>query len=251
MIKFFRNIRKKLLQEGKTTNYLKYAIGEIFLVVIGILIALQINNWNEENKLKNQEQQYINRLLIENKKNIITFSDEIKRLENHNKIIKHFSNGLNTKSFSDSLLIKSTNDFMIYGSLYPIFSPSTSTYKDLSSTGNLNLIKDIALREQIVGHYEAYEFAGTNFQININWAIPIDAPLFIETCAIKFDTGYTKSLFKESNSKDLVDEIYSYKDVFLRNIAMHYWVNEDCIKYLKKIKKETITLVQKLESSVK
>jgi len=47
MIKLFRNIRQKLVAEGKTTNYLKYAIGEIVLVVIGILIALQINNWNE------------------------------------------------------------------------------------------------------------------------------------------------------------------------------------------------------------
>jgi len=44
MIKLFRNIRKQLLNQGKTTNYLKYAVGEIVLVVIGILIALQINN---------------------------------------------------------------------------------------------------------------------------------------------------------------------------------------------------------------
>jgi len=50
MIKLFRNIRQKLLAEGKTANYLKYAIGEIGLVVIGILIALQINNWNEARK---------------------------------------------------------------------------------------------------------------------------------------------------------------------------------------------------------
>lgn len=50
MIKFFRTIRQNLLSEGKTGKYLKYAIGEIILVVIGILIALQINNWNEERK---------------------------------------------------------------------------------------------------------------------------------------------------------------------------------------------------------
>ncbi|WP_445732221.1 DUF6090 family protein [Mariniflexile sp.] len=50
MIKIFRNIRKNLLAEGKTSKYLKYAIGEIVLVVIGILIALQINNWNENRK---------------------------------------------------------------------------------------------------------------------------------------------------------------------------------------------------------
>ncbi|OIQ41889.1 MAG: hypothetical protein BM563_00840 [Bacteroidetes bacterium MedPE-SWsnd-G1] len=52
MIKFFRKIRQQLLSEGKTRKYFKYAIGEIVLVVIGILIALQINNWNEAKKSK-------------------------------------------------------------------------------------------------------------------------------------------------------------------------------------------------------
>ena len=50
MLKIFRNIRRKLLSENKTGKYLKYAIGEIVLVVIGILIALSINNWNENKK---------------------------------------------------------------------------------------------------------------------------------------------------------------------------------------------------------
>jgi hypothetical protein len=54
MIKFFRNIRKNLLSEGKTSKYVKYALGEILLVVIGILIALQINNWNEGQKKKTE-----------------------------------------------------------------------------------------------------------------------------------------------------------------------------------------------------
>ena len=55
MIKFFRKTRQNLLSEGKTKTYLKYAIGEIALVVIGILIALQINNWNTENKQSDTE----------------------------------------------------------------------------------------------------------------------------------------------------------------------------------------------------
>ena len=50
MIKFFRNIRRRLLRENRFTKYLLYAVGEIILVVIGILIALQINNWNENRK---------------------------------------------------------------------------------------------------------------------------------------------------------------------------------------------------------
>ncbi len=55
MIKFFRKIRQRLLTENKFSRYLIYAIGEIVLVVIGILIALQINNWNEDYKLEKQE----------------------------------------------------------------------------------------------------------------------------------------------------------------------------------------------------
>ena len=50
MIKFFKKIRQKLLSENQFSKYLIYAVGEIILVVIGILIALQINNWNEEDK---------------------------------------------------------------------------------------------------------------------------------------------------------------------------------------------------------
>ncbi|NNL82776.1 MAG: hypothetical protein HKP28_05265, partial [Winogradskyella sp.] len=55
MIKFIRQIRYNLISENKTGKYFKYAIGEIILVVIGILIALQINNWNIENSNSAQE----------------------------------------------------------------------------------------------------------------------------------------------------------------------------------------------------
>jgi len=63
MIKLFRNIRKKLLEQGKTANYIKYAIGEIVLVVIGILIALSINTWNENRKNSIQEATFFSDIL--------------------------------------------------------------------------------------------------------------------------------------------------------------------------------------------
>ena len=63
MIKFFRKIRQNLLSEGKTGKYLKYAVGEILLVVIGILIALGINNWNESRKQDLEENRILEMLL--------------------------------------------------------------------------------------------------------------------------------------------------------------------------------------------
>lgn len=65
MIKFFRKIRQKTLTENKFSKYLLYAIGEIILVVIGILLALQINNWNENRKLKSKEVSSIQNLVEE------------------------------------------------------------------------------------------------------------------------------------------------------------------------------------------
>ena len=81
MIKLFRKIRYNLMSENKTSKYFKYAIGEIILVVIGILIALQINNWNA---LKKQESNNIflsKRLLVETDKNIIELEKEIISIE--------------------------------------------------------------------------------------------------------------------------------------------------------------------------
>jgi len=102
MIKFFRKIRQKLLQENKISGYLKYGIGEIFLVVIGILIALSINNWNENRKLDQQEKSYLNRLIQENKSDVLTFAAEIERMEKNNEKIANLSNAFKNKDSSDS-----------------------------------------------------------------------------------------------------------------------------------------------------
>lgn len=64
MFSFFRKIRQNLLMENKFGKYIKYAIGEILLVVIGILIALQINNWNESRKLQEEIDTYLSQKLV-------------------------------------------------------------------------------------------------------------------------------------------------------------------------------------------
>ena len=77
MIKFFRKIRQKLLKENRVSKYLLYAFGEIILVVIGILIALQINDWNEDRKNNNTEQKLLNALQMEFESNLKILEDNI------------------------------------------------------------------------------------------------------------------------------------------------------------------------------
>ena len=86
MIKFFRHIRQNLIMENKTSKYLKYAIGEIVLVVIGILIALQINNWNELRK-ERQELLNIYGIVLEDLKNDI---NEVKIILDFKKQVQPF-----------------------------------------------------------------------------------------------------------------------------------------------------------------
>jgi hypothetical protein len=136
---------------------------------------------------------------------------------------------------------------MIFGTLYPIFNPSTSTFEDLSSTGNLSVISKTELRDHIVKHYEDYQFVELNFETNYDWASPIDAPLFTLTDALKFDTHYTSSLFQSASDENLAREIINDKNIYLRNAAAHYWMNKDCIIELKRINDQTSVLSAMLE----
>jgi len=81
MIPFFRKIRKTLADDNKPIKYLRYAVGEIILVVIGILIALQINNWNEGRKEKINQRSVLSNLLQDLKSDSVSYSINLKELK--------------------------------------------------------------------------------------------------------------------------------------------------------------------------
>ena len=90
MLRFFRNIRQRLLTDNKVSKYLLYAVGEILLVVIGILIALQINNWNEWRKDREKEHKILESLSENLHRNIEIFHNGlgmIQKLDNSSKIV--------------------------------------------------------------------------------------------------------------------------------------------------------------------
>jgi len=250
MLKLFRHIRQNLLNDGKTSKYFKYAIGEIVLVVIGILIALQINTWNENQKAGKQETLYLHRLLTENKEDIHTFNANIKNLELGLASIVQFSEALKNEQVQDSLLVKSANDFFKYGSIYPIFTYSSSTFDDLSSTGNLKLINNIHLRDNIVKHYADYKQTSEWIQIAVDWALPIDAPFTYENDIMKFEPS-TAFLFPKQTIESLAKELKNKKMTFISNTAAHYWINTDCINQLKRLITETSILIGKIEHEIK
>jgi len=148
MIKFFRKIRYKLMSENKTGKYLKYAIGEIVLVVIGILIALQVNNWNVNRINKNLEQQ----ILIELKKE---FENNLAQLKEKHQIRSEFvmksagwliNYGDKTERNIDLDIV---NHHLSRTLIVPSYDPMISVTTELINSGKLQLIQNLDLRTQL------------------------------------------------------------------------------------------------------
>jgi len=162
MIKFFRSIRKDLMEKNKTGNYLKYAIGEIILVVIGILIALQINNWNEEKKNKESESQYycliLDDLTLDKDKieELLVASDN--RITVSKEILLEMDAGKKDKNF---LL----NKFLV-AFRGEAFVPQNITFKDLVSSGNLRLLKDVRIKNSLIQYYSELENKVAHLDLN-------------------------------------------------------------------------------------
>ena len=147
MIKFFRKIRQNLLSENKFSKYLIYAIGEIFLVVVGILIALSINNWNENRKTEISKQELIASLIedFEYTSNDIN-NDELPYL----KFLKNDINKFQELSRSKSRLIPVDSLRNLARAYFRInhFNPNLTTYNEAVSSGKLGLLKNKELMNQ-------------------------------------------------------------------------------------------------------
>ena len=140
MIKFFRKIRQQLLSENRLTRYLLYAIGEIFLVVLGILIALQVNNWNEERKMQALKRTYKLALIEDLKKDTTELKQAINSTETELNYLSKISEEISTQPlnvdsiihlyrFEFSPLIDASRDF------------NRNTIESLLSTGHINLFQ--------------------------------------------------------------------------------------------------------------
>ena len=171
MIKFFRNIRKNLLVQGKTANYIKYAIGEIVLVVIGILIALQINNWNEERKNHLLEASYYCKLLEDVNQDNLEIKNQIDinqiRIDYSNKFISLLQQPKFTQPEVMEAMLGSVSKTTF------TFQPSTAAFEDLKSSGNLGLLRDLTIKNKLIAYYTKLE--GLIDVIDVNSDASIDA----------------------------------------------------------------------------
>lgn len=147
MIKFFRKIRQNLIMENKTSKYIKYAIGEIVLVMIGILLALQVNNWNEQRKLNNEEQHLLEDLHSEFNVNLENLKTNMLINQNNQKATIDLLDMIQQKEMKENTN-KLDSLFMVIFS-YGSFNTTSGVLNEIINSGKLRVIKDATLRNNL------------------------------------------------------------------------------------------------------
>ena len=220
MIKFFRHIRRKLISENKMGKYFKYAIGEILLVVIGILIALQINNWNEQNKQNQIELTLLKRLQIDLKENIPNWNTIIERE------VKVYEGSKEFISFSlreDKDSIMKVFPFLNQVARWDDITMNQVTFKEMQSSGKLDLVSNDSIKIKLLQLDHSYQKVFNRYssiKANHNKMVlqPVDQALDFKTL-IALDESY----------KELYPREYTY---------------EEQLGYYELLKKEVTTLIE-------
>ena len=174
MLSFLRRIRHSLVTSGNTGRYLAYAVGEVALVVIGILIALQINNWTEDKKERKWEQYYLDRLTRDLNGDLDEFEVTLER--NYNRILigNHLLNQLGESDYmkyfwpqwvgqamfekfpsQDSLtkILPLQNQWRMLARKPRTFTARSTSYEEMLSSGRFETIRSDSLREALSEYY--------------------------------------------------------------------------------------------------
>ena len=227
MIKFFRKIRKSLLSEGKTGKYFKYAIGEIVLVVIGILIALQINNWNEFRKERIVESNILKEILVNLDRDIKSLDlkiNECNEFVTHStKVLQHLQN---KTPITDSLKYH-------YSALigHGNFQPTTIAYENLKTKG-VDIITKESTRQAISELYSITYFTLVEDRRTV---VRRFQEIQVEVVQNKIKTIKSYGEAEPINFMELSNDI-PFQNMLITNIWVLKWVIERYEKGIEEIR---------------
>ena len=238
MLRFFRQIRQRLLTENKFSKYLLYAIGEILLVVIGILIALQVNNWNEERKAGQVELSLLEELKADleySKKELEQVSDTNKEyLEGYRLIHSYIEEDRAYNVVLDSAF----TNLDLWSQPYL----STMTYETIKTKG-IDLIQNDSLKKQIVEVYNLHIQSLIDDMVKWEWSFSQNTTqrMMVQNVRRNIDNPYVaRPNDFERLKKD--DEFKNFLSILIvvRNDNVDYttWTREAIEDLIRQINKE-------------
>lgn len=244
MIKLFRKVRQQLLTDNKVRTYFIYAVGEIILVVIGILIALQINIWNENRKQENLKLTYISRLISDIKQDTLNIHTLKKETSGAQLVITDLIHALNSES-DNTEMTQLLENYFNTGWMLRSFISNDNTYTYLSQTGNMAILKNTGTVENLIKYYAFTKESRLWDSGNENWVSPLDIELTKLTPALEFDP-ITGPLFKDKDKQVAVNDLLAHKALLERSAAAHYWYNNYSLDRLETFETEANHLLKVL-----
>jgi len=275
MIKIFRHIRKSMIKENKTTKYLIYALGEIILVVIGILIALQLNTLKENKQNKKIELQYLSGIVANLERDIIELKDLLKRdtitFEAYTNILMPFKD-TTTKVYTPQFI----GITIAQSQFTHQFAGNNIVFEDMKSSGKINYINSDALRFALLEYYNDSEtYAETHKKNNIiinqlkdeaftdnldlnsliegfifkgNWSAQLDSLDLSFFFKNKNDVAVKQFANRVSLMKGLLKVNHTYNDYLLERsrklkVLILDYLNGKEIDHTTKLPKETLTAI--------
>lgn len=199
MLRFFRPIRKKLIEEDNFRKYLLYAIGEIMLVVIGILIALQVNNWNEERKTKNFEKEILYLIDQNLQRDELRLSEVLSETKQAIEFTDRLIEQVALENYDDDL-----NYWMGKIILFQRFKSQSSAFEVLKAKG-IESITNKELQLALIAYYdenlfEVYQsLEDVENSFNTDW-IPVIKQNFLDFRWKDFHTPIDSKAFFEDPS---------------------------------------------------
>lgn len=221
MINLFNKIRKQLLIEDKMGRYLKYAIGEIILVMVGILLALQVNTWNNNRELKREELKVLKSLKQEFIVNLKKFDKAYEFHLNRKKAIETMANVNHWELSLDSLrsLNRTVNNNYT-------FDPFQGIYNSVINSGKIELISNDSLKlkiarfQDLINDYKeeetntmgfvqqnVYPFQLDNYKLNFNLFFNVKQSSKEEQMEFK---NNLIQLIESDKYKNMIVYIYNY-----------------------------------------
>jgi hypothetical protein len=249
MIKFLQRIRRKLVEQGKLKNYMVYAIGEIVLVMVGILLALQVNTWNENRKAEKQEIQILKDIETE----FLTNLESLKFGNERATVLRGRCSGLLQYTGKDvSELTRRKSDSLIIGLRNHTSLELTNYHLDeLINTGKINLIKNDSLKSLLTNWtkdvIEDTEYEKLLYQENSSLIIPFLIENYSLATSYYEATNNFKSEFRDNYHRVFGLEVF--ENIIIRKIQVYNYTI-DGYKHLEQIA-NTIIRISKEELKIK
>ena len=241
MIKFFRRIRQKLLKENKLSQYFTYAIGEILLVVIGILIALSINNWNQNRIDRRAEQYYLDQMKSDLVTDSLFLTTVATNLESRLPVIKDFLKVLHEYDNQEAFR-RGVKEYLDHVLVAVFFVTNSTTFNEMESSGKLGIIKDQELRKHIISVYNHIDVTKNIFSLNREFMRPVDTKLISDMGMAKYQK-YQNELFAPYNTQEELYNDKGLREELISNVANWNWTIVDMLPAIESQLSDLRTLI--------